>query len=93
MFAVRLCAALELTRKIKLLEAKGARAPVPPGAQPRFQSWGSNSLVQVIVQNKMRMVYPVSWTAVCYVTVITLFIKEVGVVRPNFGGPDPPTPQ
>jgi len=39
------------------------------------------------------MVYPVSWTAVCYVTVVTLFIKKVGVVRPNFGGPDPPTPQ
>jgi len=31
------------------------------------------------------MVYPVSWTyTVCYVTVITLFIKKVGVVRPNF---------
>jgi len=40
------------------------------------------------------MVYLVSWTAVCYVTVITLIIKKVGVVRPNFwgGGPDPPTP-
>ena len=36
------------------------------------------------------MVYPVSWTAVCYVTVITLFIKIVGVVRPNFGGSGPP---
>ena len=32
------------------------------------------------------MVYPVSCTAVCYVTVITLFIKKVGVVRPNFLG-------
>jgi len=32
------------------------------------------------------MVYPVSFTAVCYVTVITLFIKKVGVVRPNFFG-------
>ena len=38
------------------------------------------------------MVYPVSCTAVCYVTVITLFIKKVGVVRPNFGGPDPHPP-
>ena len=37
------------------------------------------------------MVYPVSWTAVCYVTVITLFIKKVGVVRPNiFLGSGPP---
>jgi len=36
------------------------------------------------------MVYPFSWTAVCYVTVITLFVKKVGVVRPNFGGPDLP---
>jgi len=36
------------------------------------------------------MVYPVSWTALCYITVITLFIKKVGVIRPNFGGPDPP---
>ena len=39
------------------------------------------------------MVYPVSCTAVCYVTVITLFIKKVGVVHPNFGGPDPLNPQ
>jgi len=60
-------------------------------AQPRFKSWGSNSTVQ----NKIRMLYPVSCTAVCYVTVITLFIKKVGVVRPHFlggGGPDPPDP-
>ena len=39
------------------------------------------------------MVYPVLCTAGCYVMVITLFIKKVGVVRPNLGGPDPPTPQ
>jgi len=39
------------------------------------------------------MVYPVSWTAVCYVTVIALFIKKVGVIRPNFGGSGPPIPQ
>jgi len=32
------------------------------------------------------MVYPISCTAVCYVTAITLFIKKVGVVRPNFCG-------
>jgi len=38
------------------------------------------------------MVYPVLCTAVCYVTVITLFIEKVGVVRPNFGGLDPPPP-
>jgi len=38
------------------------------------------------------MVYPISCTAVCYVTVITLFIEKVGVVHPNFGGPDPPDP-
>jgi len=37
------------------------------------------------------MVYPVSWTADCYVTVITHFIKKVGVVRPNFGAPDSPS--
>jgi len=49
--------------------------------QPRFKSWGSNSTVQ----NKIRMVYPVSCTAVCYVTVITLFIKKVGVVRSHVG--------
>ena len=35
------------------------------------------------------MVYPVSCTAVCYVTVIAL-IKKVGVVRPNFLGSGPP---
>jgi len=49
-------------------------------------------LVYVIVQNKIRMVYPFLWTAVCYVTVITLFVKKVGVVLPNFGGPDPLDP-
>ena len=45
----------------------------------------------------MRMVYPVLCTAGCYVTVSTLFIKKVGVVRPIFfffggggsGLPDP----
>ena len=43
----------------------------------------------------MRMVYPVLCTAGCYVTVITLFIKKVGVVRPFFlvGGLDPPPPR
>ena len=39
------------------------------------------------------MVYPFLWTAVCYVTVITFFVKKVGVVLPNFGGPDPLDPQ
>ena len=38
------------------------------------------------------MVYPVSCTAVCYVTVTTLFIKKVGVVRPNFWGVRTPPP-
>jgi len=38
------------------------------------------------------MVYPILWTALCYVTVITLFIKKVGVIRPNFGGSGPPDP-
>jgi len=47
----------------------------------------------VIVQNEIRMVYAVSCTAVCCVTVIiTLFIKKVGVVHPNFGGSGPPRP-
>ena len=41
---------------------------------------------------KIRIVYPVSCTAVCYVTVITLFVKKVGMVRPNFGGSGPPLP-
>ena len=45
-----------------------------------------------IVQNKIRMVYPVSWTAVRYVTVITLFIKKVGVVRQILGVRTSPTP-
>jgi len=31
------------------------------------------------------MVYPVAWTAVCYVTVITLFIKKVGGSGPPSG--------
>jgi len=42
------------------------------------------------------MVCPVLCTADCYVTVITLFIKKVAVVRPIFflggGGPDLPPP-
>ena len=51
-------------------------------------------MVYAIIQNKIRMIYQVSRTAVCYVTVITLFIKKVGVVHPIFfgGGPDPPFP-
>ena len=44
------------------------------------------------IQNKIRMVYPVSCTAVCHVTVIALFMKKVGAIRPNFGGPDAPPP-
>ena len=32
---------------------------VLPGTQPRFQSWGSNSLILVIIQNKIRIVHPV----------------------------------
>jgi len=49
-------------------------------------------LVWVIIQNKIWMVYPVSCTAVCYVTVITLFIKNVRVVHPIFfGGGSGPT--
>ena len=58
------------------------------GATTFSKLGGSNSTVQ----NKIRMIYPVSCTAVCYVTVITLFIKKVGVVRPNFKGPDPHDP-
>jgi len=34
----------------------------------------------------------VSCNAVCCVTVITLFIKKVGMVRPNFGGFRTPRP-
>ena len=36
--------------------------PALTGVQPHFQSWGSNSLVLVIVQNK-RLVYTFSCTA------------------------------
>ena len=49
-------------------------------------------MVWVIVQNKIWMVYLISCTAVCYVTVITLFIKKVGVVHPIFWGSGPPLP-
>jgi len=38
------------------------------------------------------MVYPVSCTAFCYVTVITLFIKKLGWSVQILGGPDPSTP-
>ena len=60
-----------------------------------FSKLGVQFIGLVIVQNEIRMVYAVSCTAVCCVTVIiTLFIKKVGVVRPNLGGgpdlPDPP---
>jgi len=44
------------------------------------------------IRTKYGMTYPVSCTADCYVMVITLFIKKVAVVRPNFGGSGPPTP-
>jgi len=44
------------------------------------------------VQSKMRMVYPVSWTAVCYVTVITLFIKKLGWSVQIFWGSGAPDP-
>ena len=57
------------------------RTPMSREEQGRnhvFKVGGSKSLVYVIVQNKIRMVYPVSCTAVCYVTVITLFIKKLG---------------
>ena len=57
-----------------------------------FSKLGVQLLGLCFVQNKIRMIFPVSCTAVCYVTVITLFITNVGVVRPNFGGPDPPRP-
>jgi len=59
-----------------------------PGAQPRFQSWGVQllGLGYCTEQNTDGRLYPVSCTAVCYVTVIALFIKNVGVVRPNFLG-------
>jgi len=43
-------------------------------------------LVYVIIQNKIWMVYPVSCTALCYVTV-----KKLGWSIRIFGGPDPPT--
>ena len=60
------------------------------GATTFSKLWGSNSLVSVIVQNKIRMVYPVSCN---YCSLLrngnhTLH-QKVGVVCPNFGGPDP----
>jgi len=67
-----------------------------------FGSRGATALSKLGVQflgigycteNQTRMVYPVSWTAVSHVTVTTLFIKKVGVVRPFFfGGGPPPNP-
>jgi len=62
-------------------------------AQPRFQSWGPIPWSRLLYRTKYGWyTHPVSCTAVCYVTVITLFIKKVGVVRPNFGGSDPRLP-
>jgi len=58
---------------------------LPPGAQPRSQSWGSNSVVWVIIQNKIRMVYPVSCTAVCS------YVKSWGGPS-KFWGSGPPNP-
>jgi len=64
------------------------------GAQPRFQSWGPIPWSRLLYRTKY------GWCTqfralqyVTYITVITLFIKKVGVVHPNFGGPDPLHPQ
>jgi len=57
------------------------------------QSRGATTFSKLGASNSWsRLLYsfPVSCTAVCYVTVIALFIKKVGVVRPNFGGSGPP---
>jgi len=66
-----------------------------PGAQPRLQSWGSNSLVWYYYPSteKNRQVYTV-WCSRLHNHI--LFIKKLGKkseVRPNFGESGPPDPQ
>jgi len=72
------------------------RRDVQSGAQPRFQSLGSNSLVYGItslLQKKIRQVYPV-WCSRLHNH--TLFIKKLckksWEVRPNFGEVRTPHP-
>ena len=65
------------------------------GAQSRFQSWGVQFLGLGYCTEQNAMVYPVSWTALCFVTVITLFIKNVWGGPSNFffwGGVRTPRP-
>ena len=51
-------------------------------------------MVQVIVQNKIQMVYPVLCTAVCYVMVSHSSSKKFGWSVKIFGGLDPqPSPE
>jgi len=67
------------------------------GAQPRFQSWGSNFLVwgiTALLQKKLERY--TQFGAVCYShqTPTKKLLKKLGVVRPIFiaGVPDSPTP-
>jgi len=70
----------------------GPRLPSQQGRNDVFKVGSPISWSRLLYRTKYGWYTQFSCTAVCYVTVITLFIKKVGVVRPNFGGPDPPTP-
>ena len=68
--------------------------PAIPGTQPRFQSWGSNSLVQGITTLLQKIDRSTQFGAVGYI--ITLFIEKLAKSWESvqiFGGPDSPTPQ
>jgi len=74
------------------LTAKGIiRSPIARG-ETMFAKLGVQFLGLVYCTEQNTDVYPVSWTAVCYVTVITLFIKKLGwsVQFFFFGGGAPP---
>ena len=66
-------------------------ATLGSGATTFSKLEGSNSLVYVIVHNKIRMVYPVSSTFV--LCSLQLRKKLEWSVQIFLGGPDPPTTQ
>jgi len=60
------------------------------GAQPRFQSWGVQFLGLGYCTEQNTEGIPSFVDCSLLRNGITLFIKKVGVVRPNFGGSVPP---
>ena len=68
--------------------SRETKRPRQPGVQPRLQSWRSNSLVYPSTEKKLDN------STQFWLHNNTLFVKRLRKklgVRPNFGGPGPPT--